>query len=83
MFFFSYRSQLDGRNSVDGLPSSLTLGNIILICRLKIRDHGYQLPQKDQEMIQTASVKRSVALTEETQVEKALLFKVTEEAAKV
>lgn len=42
------------------------LGNIILICRLKIRDHEYQLPQKDQEMIQT--VKRSVALTEETQL---------------
>ncbi|XP_074609764.1 uncharacterized protein LOC141863952 [Acropora palmata] len=57
------------------------LGNIILICRLKIRDHGYQLPHKDQEMIQT--VKRSVALTEETQVEKALLFKVTGEATKV
>lgn len=59
------------------------LGNIILICRLKIRDHGYQLPQKDQEMIQTASIKRSVALTEETQLEKALLFKVTGEATKV
>ena len=57
------------------------LGNIILICRLKIRDHGYQLPYKDQEMIQT--VKRSVALTEEKQVEKALLFKVTGEATKV
>ena len=56
------------------------LGNI-LICRLKIWDHGNQLPQKDQEMIQT--VKRSVALTEETQVEKALLFKETGEATKV
>ena len=59
------------------------LGNIILICRLKIRDHGYQLPQKDQEMIQTASIKRSVALTEEKQLEKPFLSKVTEEATKV
>ena len=35
------------------------------------------------EMIQTASIKRSVAATGETQKEKVLFFKVTGEATKV
>lgn len=59
------------------------IGNIILICRLRVRPHEYQLPEKDHKTIEATSIKRSGPLLVEPQEEKKLLFRITEDATNV